>query len=134
LSTRLPKGTSLRQNTRFEPATIKFGSAVRTLGEHEKILGKNKNWKKVQQRYISRVRVGGTLVGGKMKLGTLVDLLDVINHANLHLDWMICFCASWGQKKEFTFEMDMALTTLPCATMLPSERSVQLHLSLINAE
>ncbi len=45
--------------------------------------------KKRQQRYISRVREGGTRVGGAMKLGTLVELPDVMNHANFHFDWLI---------------------------------------------
>jgi hypothetical protein len=41
--------------------------------------------KKGQQRYISRVCGGGTSLGGMMKLGTVVDVLDVVNHAIFHL-------------------------------------------------
>jgi hypothetical protein len=32
-----PKGTFLRQNTRFEPSTMKIGSAVRAVREPEKV-------------------------------------------------------------------------------------------------
>ncbi len=56
-STRPPKGTSLRQNTRFEPLTMKIGLCVWAVREPEKI---KKKIKKGQQRYISRVRGGGT--------------------------------------------------------------------------
>jgi hypothetical protein len=41
--------------------------------------------KKGQQRYYSRVRGSGTPVGGLMKLGTLVDVPDVMNHASFHV-------------------------------------------------
>jgi hypothetical protein len=35
-----PKGTFLRQNTRFEPSIMKIGSAVRAVREPEKIIFK----------------------------------------------------------------------------------------------
>jgi hypothetical protein len=82
-----PEGISLRQNTRFKPSTIKIGSAVWVVREPKKNLKKMKN--KGHQRLISGVRGGGNPVGGAMKLGTLVELPDVINHANFHLDWII---------------------------------------------
>jgi hypothetical protein len=41
--------------------------------------------KKGQQRYISRVRGGGTLGGVMVKRGTFVEPLDVMNHANSSL-------------------------------------------------
>ncbi len=42
--------------------------------------------KKGHQRNISRVRGGGTPEGDTMKFGTLVDVPDVMNHANYHVD------------------------------------------------
>jgi hypothetical protein len=78
--------------------------------------------KKGQQPYISRVHGGVTPVGSVMKLGTVVELPDVINRARFHLDWMSFFVLArvkiWG----FPFEMHMALTTLPCSTVLSSDR------------
>ncbi len=73
------------------------------------------------QRYISRIRGGGTPKGGDMNFGTLVDPMEVINHANFHPHLMSSFGAGVGQKTGFTFETQMALTTLPCATALASD-------------
>jgi hypothetical protein len=56
-----------------------------------------------------------------MKLGTLVDVPDVINHVNFHVRVNSCLGASGGQKGGFAFEMHMALTTLPCASALASD-------------
>jgi hypothetical protein len=93
---RPPKGTFLRQNTRFEPSIMKIGSTVRAVREPEKIVKtKNKN-KKGQQRYFSRVRGGGTPIGGIMKFGTIVDVPDVINLANFHICSMSSLGAGWG--------------------------------------
>jgi hypothetical protein len=66
------KGTSLRQNTRFEPSTIKIGFSVWALREHDEVYVRKQKNKKGHQRYISRVREGGTPVGGMMKLCTLL--------------------------------------------------------------
>ncbi len=46
---------------------------------------------KGHQRYISRIRGGGTPKDGEMNFGTLVDLMEVINHANFHLHLMSSF-------------------------------------------
>jgi hypothetical protein len=56
-----------------------------------------------------------------MKLGTFVDVLDVMNHAKFHLHKMNILRSSGGHKRGFPFEMHMALTTLPCATALASD-------------
>jgi hypothetical protein len=52
-----------------------------------------------------------------MKLGTFVDVSYVINHANFHLRTISSPGAGGGQKGGFAFEMHMALTTLPCASL-----------------
>jgi hypothetical protein len=39
---RFPKGTSLRQNTRFEPSNMEIDSAVRAVREPKKIIKENK--------------------------------------------------------------------------------------------
>ena len=44
------------------------------------------------------MRGGGTPEDGEMKLGTFVEPMDVINHANFHLYLMISFGASGGSK------------------------------------
>jgi hypothetical protein len=56
-----------------------------------------------------------------MKLGTFVDVSDVMNHANFHLRVMSCFWAGRESKRGFAIEMHMALTTLPCASALESD-------------
>ena len=55
-ATRPPKGTSLRQNTRFESSTMKIGFLVWAVREMKKV-NKKKNG---GQRYISRMRGGVT--------------------------------------------------------------------------
>jgi hypothetical protein len=67
------------------------------------------------------VRWVRTPVGGMMKLATFVEPLDVINHANFHLKEMNSLQMSGGSKRGFAFEMQLALTTLPCATALASD-------------
>ena len=54
--------------------------------------------KKGHQRYISRMRGGGTLGDSSMKFGTLVELPDVMNPAKFRGYWLHGYCASWGQK------------------------------------
>jgi hypothetical protein len=62
-----------------------------------------------------------------MKLGILVVVPNVINHANFHYDWVICYCASSGQKNGvLPLKCIMALTTLPCTTVLTSDNTVLL--------
>ncbi len=57
-STRPPKGTSLRQNARFEPSTMKIGLRVRAVREPEKIkIKKNKKIKKKDNNVIFHVCV-----------------------------------------------------------------------------
>jgi hypothetical protein len=56
---------------------------------------------KGHQRFISRVRGGGTPTGGMMKLGTFVDVADVMNRANFHLRVMSSFRAGGRSKKGF---------------------------------
>jgi hypothetical protein len=58
---------------------------------------------------MSRVRGGGTPVGGLMKLDTFVDIPDVMNHANFHLRVISSLGAGGGQKGGFAFEMHLAL-------------------------
>jgi hypothetical protein len=53
---------------------LKIGQAVRAVREPKKVNKKIKN-KNGQQRYISRVRGGGTPVIGKKKLGKFFDPL-----------------------------------------------------------
>jgi hypothetical protein len=48
------------------------------------------------------MRGGETPEGGVMKFGTLVEVPDVMNYANFHLDWMNSFCASSGQNMGFS--------------------------------
>jgi hypothetical protein len=47
------------------------------------------------------MRGGGTPVGGMIKLGTFVELPEVINHANFHLYQVISLRASGQSKKRF---------------------------------
>jgi hypothetical protein len=54
---------------------------------------------KGQQRYTSRGRGGGTLKGGMMKVGTFVDVLDLMNSAEFHLRVMSSFGSWRGVKK-----------------------------------
>jgi hypothetical protein len=81
-STGILKGTSLRQNTRFEPSTMKIDLFVRAVRKPKKII--SKKLKNGQQRFISRI-CWGTPKGGELKLGTFVYLMDVINHNNFNL-------------------------------------------------
>jgi hypothetical protein len=53
-----------------------------------KWLKKKKMKKQGHEHFISRVRGGGTPVGGKMKFRALVDQVDVMNHGNFHLQRM----------------------------------------------
>jgi hypothetical protein len=80
------------------------------------------------------VRGVGTPVGGMMKLDTFVELSDLMNRANFHLCLMSSLWASEGSKRGFSFEMHMALTTLPCATALASDTSnvynAKIHITL----
>jgi hypothetical protein len=76
---------------------MKIGLVVRAEREPEIII----KLKKGQQRYISRVRGGGTLIGGMMKLGTMVDVPDIMNHANFHLRVMSSLGAGGGSKRGF---------------------------------
>jgi hypothetical protein len=57
---------------------MKIDLFVRAVREPKKIKRKEKG----QQRYISRICGGGTPKDGELKLGTFVQLLDVINHTN----------------------------------------------------
>jgi hypothetical protein len=103
---RPPKGPSLRQNTRFNPSTMKIGLFVRAVREPEKV-NKNtktkKNLKKRHERYISPMRGGGTPEGGSMKFCTFVESLEVIKCANFHFYLMINLWARWGSKMSFSF-------------------------------
>ena len=83
----------MRQTTRFEPSIMKIGLSVWAVREPEKVIRRKRH-----QRYISRMRGGGTPGDGEMKLGTFVELMDIINHANFHLYLMTSFWASGGQK------------------------------------
>jgi hypothetical protein len=78
---------------------MKIGWAVLAVREPEKMV--KKIIKKGQQRYISRVRGGGTPRGGEMKLRIFVDILNVINHANFHRFVVLTLRASGGSKMGF---------------------------------
>jgi hypothetical protein len=73
---------------------MKIDLFVRAVREPEKI----KKNKKGQQRYISRMRGGGTPKDGELKLGTFVEPMDIINHTNFYLFLMNSFRASGGSK------------------------------------
>jgi hypothetical protein len=73
---------------------MKIGLFVRAVREPKKII-KNK---KGQQRYISRICRGGTPKDGELKLGTFVELMDIMNHTNFYLFLMNSFRASGGSK------------------------------------
>jgi hypothetical protein len=60
---------------------MKIDLFVRAVREPKKII----KIKKGQQRYISRICRGGTPEDGELKLGTFVELPDVINHINFYL-------------------------------------------------
>jgi hypothetical protein len=64
---------------------------------------------------------GGTPIGGMNKVGTFVDVLDVVNHACFHLRVMHYLRDGVGSIKGFAFEMRMTLTTLLCASALASD-------------
>jgi hypothetical protein len=93
---------------------MKIDLVVRAVREPKKII-KVKNG---QQRYISHICGGVTPKDGEVKLGMFVELADLINHANFYLFRMNSFRASGSQKRGFTFERHMALTTLPYASAL----------------
>jgi hypothetical protein len=93
------KGPSLRQNTRFNPSTMKIGLFVRAVREPEKVNKNKKNLKKGHERYISPMRGGGTPEDGSMKFCTFVESLDVIN---FHVYLMINLQARWGSKMSFS--------------------------------
>jgi hypothetical protein len=97
---RPPKDTSLRQNTRFNPSTMKIGLFVRAVREPEKV--NKKIIKKGHERYTSPMRGGGTPEGGSMKFCTFVESLDVIKCANFHVYLMINLRARWGSKMSFS--------------------------------
>jgi hypothetical protein len=99
---RPPKGPLLRQNTRFNPSTMKIGLFVRAVREPEKVNKKKKTLKKGHERYISPMRGGGTPEGGSMKVCTFVESLDVIKCANFHFYLMINLRARWGSKMSFS--------------------------------
>jgi hypothetical protein len=44
------------------------------------------------------MRGGGTPKDGELKLGTFVELIDIINHTNFYLFLMNSFRASGGSK------------------------------------
>jgi hypothetical protein len=57
--------------------------------------------KKGQQRYISRVRGGGTPMAGMMKLGTFVDVMHVVKYVVSNLRVISSLRARGGSKKMF---------------------------------
>jgi hypothetical protein len=73
---------------------MKIDLFVRAVRERE---NKKQN-KRGLQRYISRMRGGGTPKDGELKLGTFVELANVINHANFYLFLVYSFRASGGSK------------------------------------
>jgi hypothetical protein len=64
---------------RFEPSTMKIDLFVRAVREPKKII-KNKN-KKGTTTYFTYMR-GRNPKDGELKLGTFVELVDIINHTN----------------------------------------------------
>jgi hypothetical protein len=94
------KGPSLRQNTRFNPSTMKIGLFVRAVREPEKV--NKKNLKKRTRTLYFTYAWGGTPEGGSMKFCTFVESLDVIKCANFHVYLMINLRARWGSKMSFS--------------------------------
>jgi hypothetical protein len=90
-----------------------------------------KKVQKGQQRYILRIRGGGTPESGVIKLGTFFDAQDFINHAKFYVHQMNGVRAWRGSKNSFPFEMHKALTTLPCASALASEKEGKLGLHCV---
>jgi hypothetical protein len=64
---------------------------------------------------------------GIMKLGTFLDVPDVMNRVNFHLRVRSILRAGEGQKECFAFEMPMALSTMPCASALASDDEYYFH-------
>jgi hypothetical protein len=60
-----------------------------------------------------------------MKLGTLVDVSNVMIRANFHCLVNNTLRASRGSKGGFAFEIRSTLTPLPCASALASDSLVQ---------
>jgi hypothetical protein len=75
---------------------MKIGLFVRAVREPKKIIIINN--KKGQQRNISRICGGGTPKDGKLKFGTFVELVNIINRTNFYLFLMNNFRASGGSK------------------------------------
>jgi hypothetical protein len=73
---------------------MKIDLFVRAVRESKKII--KKETKKGQQRYISRIRGCGIPKDGELKLGTFVELMDLINHTNFYIFLMNSFRASGG--------------------------------------
>jgi hypothetical protein len=67
------------------------------------------------------VHGGGTPVGIIMKFGIVVETLNVMNHANFHLNLMAGLYVRGTSKIGFAFELYMALATLSFATALASD-------------
>jgi hypothetical protein len=64
---------------------MKIEVFVRAVREPKKNKKSNKN-ENGQQRYISRIIMrGGTPKDGELKLGTFVELMDIMNHTNFYL-------------------------------------------------
>jgi hypothetical protein len=79
--------------------------------------------KKKNKEGHQRAREGRTPVVSRMKFGAVVEPQNLMNHADFHLNLMASLRSSGGQKSGFTFEMHLALTTLPCAAALASNIS-----------
>jgi hypothetical protein len=80
---------------------MKIGSAVQSLSEPEKIIALKKMKNKTDKTVIFTYALGGTPIVGMMKLGSLVELSDVISLAKFNLNWMDDMCACSGSNKGF---------------------------------
>jgi hypothetical protein len=73
---------------------MKIDLFVRAVREPKKTKTKIKRG----QRYISRICGGGIPKDGELKLGTIVELVNIINLTNFYLFLMNSFRASGGSK------------------------------------
>ena len=87
-STGTPKGTSLGENTSFEPSTMEIGSSVRPVEVSKKIIWKERKGKerkamhkKSQKCYISRSCSGEAPEATMIKFEAHANMVIVVNFA-----------------------------------------------------
>jgi hypothetical protein len=98
---------------RFEPSIMEIKPFVRAVRERKKIM---KKIIKGQQLYVSRMCRGGIPKVSELKLGTFVDLVEIINHTNFHLFLMNIFGLVGVKFEDLPLKGIWLL--LPCASAL----------------